>query len=246
MKLGKQPARVDRRTVLFKDVAPALPQPIDLIDWYGSRTDWLMMDNDRLGNCTCAAIGHAEQTITRNCVGVSEFDASNNQVDGLYQTACGYDPRDPSTDRGGVALDVLKTLSKQGVFGNDQLLGYAAVDAQDTVRVRQAIAAFGGVYVGLQLPDSVVHDDLLLNSWELTGKIAPSPYNGHMVWTARWDVHRGPCCITWGAEKWMSPGFWSACVDEVWVLLFKNWLAQYGELADVQTALENVLRGVSN
>jgi hypothetical protein len=240
VKLGKFPARIDRRTILFKDVAPSLPLPLDLIDWYNGQEDFGVMGNDFLGDCTCAALGHAEQTITANCIGQSEFSADTPSVIDLYSKACGYIPGKSWTDRGGYGIDVLKFVKNNGLFGNDKLLGFAAIHAEDTVRVRQAIAAFGGVYCGLQLPDSVCKGDLLTASWELDGTIIPNPNNGHMVWVAKWNA-TGPVPISWGITKQMSLPFWWASCDEVWVPFFENWLAQYGNLAVAAQAMENAL-----
>jgi drug/metabolite transporter superfamily protein YnfA len=244
MKLGKFPARIDRRTVLFKDVAPSLPKPPEVIDWLNGQEDWGVMANDRLGDCTCAALGHAEQTITANCVGFSEFTPTDQQVVELYSASCGYVPGHPNTDQGGYGMDVLKYVRKNDLFGKDSLIGFAVIHADDTVRVRQAIAAFGGVYVGLQLPNSVCQDDMLYASWDFGGKITPNTNNGHMVWIAKANSV-GPVPITWGITKQMSWAFWLACADEVYVPYFSNWLAQYGNLPQAREAMQNALEGIT-
>lgn len=245
MKLGKQPARVDKRTVLLRQVAPSLPEPLDHVDWLNGKLSWGMMRNDSLGDCTCAAIGHAEQTLTGNVYGLTEVTPPDADIVALYSAACGYVPGNAATDQGGNELDVLNYVRKNGVFGVDQLLAYADTNPGDTRHVKQAISMFGGVYIGLQLPDSVCKGDLLEASWNLSGKIQPNPYNGHAVWVPAYNSI-GPMCITWGAVKQMSWAFWLACCDESHVLLFKSWLGQYGGLTGVQQALENALGGVAN
>lgn len=244
MKLGKFPAKVDRRTLLFRDVVPSLPAPIDLIDWSHGISDFGMMGNDQHGDCTCAALGHAEQTITANCPEFSELTPSDKQVLTLYVGAGGWDPAKPWTDRGAYAIDVLNYVRKQGLFGIDSLLGYVQVNPEDKWHVKQAISYFGGLYVGIQLPDSVVKDDLSEQSWNLTGKIVPDPYNGHMVWVCGYNA-TGPVCITWAKLKQMSWSFFETCCDEAYAILFKNWLGQYGNLSVAAQALENALQGIA-
>ena len=60
LKLGKQAARHDPRTLLLATyTTPALPAPppsLDLTDKV--KGAWGMMDNDQIGDCTCAAAGH--------------------------------------------------------------------------------------------------------------------------------------------------------------------------------------------
>ena len=59
LKLGKGVARHDPRTLLLASyITPALPAPpatFDLSSKVGS--SWGMMDNDQIGDCTCAAAG---------------------------------------------------------------------------------------------------------------------------------------------------------------------------------------------
>ena len=66
-KLGKNPAVFDRRTLRFGDyVKPEVEPPPASVD-YGARVDrWPMYDNDRYGDCTCAAAGHMIQSWTAN------------------------------------------------------------------------------------------------------------------------------------------------------------------------------------
>ena len=244
MKLGKFPAKIDRRTILLGDVAPSLPEPIDLIDWYRGISSWGVMGNDVHGDCTCAALGHAEQTITANCPEMSELTPTDKQVLQLYAQACGWDPTQPWTDRGGFEIDVLNFVRKNDLFGVDSLLGYAAVDPHNLTHIKQAIAYFGGVYIGLQLPDSAVSGDLVAASWNLSGTIKPNPYNGHAVWIAGYNA-TGPLCCSWGAVKQASWAFFEACCDEAYALLLKNWLAQYGSMSGmtvVAEAMQNALQ----
>ena len=155
MKLGKNPVRHDPRTMKMAKYLPdTLPTPEMLIDYSNSVTDWGLMLNDTLGDCTCAAACHLVQLATMN-------DAINNPgrvtlpdsaVLDLYERWCGYDPNDPNTDQGGVELDVLNLWRQQGISGH-KLLSYAAIDRTNYRHVQYAINEFN-VYIGVELPVS--------------------------------------------------------------------------------------------
>lgn len=244
VRLGKHPARIDKRAIRLETVVASLPTPLDTIDWYRGQTSWGMMANDSLGDCTCAALGHAEQTLTANCPEMSELTPTDRQVIDLYSAACGYQPGDSATDQGGDEIAVLNYVRRNGMFG-DTLIAFADPSPGDIVHVKQAISYFGGVYIGLQLPDAVCQGDMVANSWNLTGDINPSPYNGHAVWVAGYNP-TGPVCITWGVVKQMSWKFWEVCCDETHALLTKNWLAQYGMLDVAAQAMQNALLEVAH
>ena len=60
LKLGKGSARHDPRALLLASyITPDLPSPPTSFDLTTKMpADWGMMDNDQIGDCTCAAAGH--------------------------------------------------------------------------------------------------------------------------------------------------------------------------------------------
>src|ERR1035441_10370083 len=59
LKLGKSVARHDPRTLLLASyVTRTLPAPPASFDVTSKVKAWGMMDNDQIGDCTCAAAGH--------------------------------------------------------------------------------------------------------------------------------------------------------------------------------------------
>ena len=81
----------------------------------------------------------------------SEITIPDDTIQGYYQQWDGYVPGDPNTDNGGVELDVLNAWKKQGFAGRN-LLAFADAKASNLTEIRQSIAMFGGVYIGLALP----------------------------------------------------------------------------------------------
>ncbi len=130
MKLGKLPRRHDPRTLkMARYLAPALPAPPAHVDYTRGVADWGMMLNDQLGDCTIAAVAHAIQAWTLNAG--SGADVADSTVQLYYEKWDGYNPADPSSDQGGVELDVLNNWRQQGFAGHG-LDAYVSIDLQDS------------------------------------------------------------------------------------------------------------------
>ncbi len=223
MKLGKQPPKKDLRTLQFARYAtPALPAPPEFCDWSNLETDWGMMRNDALGDCTIAGCAHAVQTWT--LVINQRITIPDNEVVHYYSLWDGYVDGDPNTDQGGVELDVLNQWRQQGLSGHT-LTGYAAVNHRNEIEVRQAIALFGGVYIGLSLPISAQSQDV----WDTvqTSDGQPGSWGGHCVWVLAYDKD-SLTCITWGETKKMTWRFWENYCDESYALLSPDFIASSG------------------
>jgi len=129
LKLGKRARRHDVRTLKLArylagpEQAPL--QPPASIDYTRGITDWGMMVNDQLGCCTIAAVGHAVQTWTANSS--RELTVPDSTILEYYEKWDGYNPANPSTDQGGVELDVLNDW-RQGGFDGVSLDAYVAVE----------------------------------------------------------------------------------------------------------------------
>ena len=127
LKLGKRPRRHDLRTLqMARYLTSALPAAPARVDYTHGITDWGMMMNDQLGCCTIAAVGHAVQTWTANALG-RELTVPDSAVLACYEKWDGYNPADPSTDQGGVELDVLNDWRQQG-FDSQTLDAFVAID----------------------------------------------------------------------------------------------------------------------
>src|SRR6185437_16967399 len=89
MRLGRKPRRHDPRAPRLARYLAGIPAAPDIVDYTGRLTSLGMMANDRLGDCTCAAIGHAIQTWTSQAR--SEITLGDGDVITLYERF-GYDP----------------------------------------------------------------------------------------------------------------------------------------------------------
>ncbi len=201
--LGKRPRRHDARTLkLARYLTSALPPAPSSVDYTRGVTDWGMMLNDQLGDCIIAdGPGHATQVWTLNATGTMVTPPDSLILD-TYEKWCGYNPADPTTDQGGVELNVLNDWRQQG-FAGQTLDAYAAIDAgvRDTGNgsgdanshslspksIAQAIWLFGGAYIGVELPITAQDQDI----WDVPANPGPNDepgsWGGHAVYLVAYD-----------------------------------------------------------
>ncbi|HTU24268.1 MAG TPA: hypothetical protein VMF30_02650 [Pirellulales bacterium] len=225
-KLGKHAPKHDPRTLrLAKYLAPDLPSPPANCDWTAAaKAPWGMMLNDTLGDCTCAAMGHEVQVVTANHG--NEATVSNQNVLVAYEAVSGYVPGQPNTDTGANMLDVLKYWRATGIGGH-KILAFAKVNPLDWLEVRQAIALFGGLYIGLALPTSAENQ----NTWSLAGAgprpfaadFQPGSWGGHCVFVPAYTAEGFMNCITWGAPKLLTRAWFRVMCDEAYVVVSSDW-----------------------
>jgi hypothetical protein len=170
-------------------------------------------------NCTIAACGHATQIWSLNAS--KEITVPDAEIQSLYSQWCGYVPGDPSTDNGGVELDVLNDWRKSSFDGNT-LSAYAAVNTLNLNEVRQAIDLFGGVYIGINLPLACQNQTIWYPVAGPQG--VPGSWGGHAVYVAAYGP-AGFTCISWGAPLSMTNGFWIEYVEEAYALLSPDFIA---------------------
>lgn len=233
VKLGKNTPKHDRRTLRLAKYMRDLPPSRRDADWTSGITSWGMMLNDQLGDCTIAACGHAVQGWTKAASGL-ELTLPDWVIQFYYRTWDGYVIGDPSTDNGGVEIDVLNNWRQYGFGyranhkGHNNLLAYADPDPGDSEHVKQAIYLFGGLYIGLSLPISAQNQTI----WDvvdpdLTGDSEPGSWGGHAVWCPKYD-ETGITCVTWGGLQKMTWEFWKAYCDESHALLSPDFMTANG------------------
>ena len=240
MKLGKLPAVYDARTLMLaKYLQPTFTAPVATT--WGSRFagNWGMMKNDTVGDCTCAAAGHMNQLWTFEAQGkmVTPSDAA---ILAMYSAVTGYNPADPSTDRGANMLAVLKYWRNKGLGITlrdprhlqvaDKIGGFASVSPRATAMAKAAIFMFGGLYTGFALPKSAQSQDVwdLAPGGTLTEQGAPGSWGGHCVLITKYDQYFLEC-ITWGSRKRMTWSFFKAYCDESYAIFDSHWISKNGQ-----------------
>lgn len=219
MKLGKLPPKKDARTLrLASYLRKTLPlAPLEQ-HWEFGIQNWGMMLNDQLGDCTCASAGHMIRTWSAN-IG-KEILVSDQEIQEAYEAVSGYDPQTGLNDNGAYELDVLNYWRKNGI-GGQSIYAYAALDTSNWNYIKWAIMLFGGVYVGLALPNSAQNQDIWQAENGPSGE--PGSWGGHAVPLVGYDMMYIEC-VTWGTVKRMTWDFWAKYGDEAYAVLSPNWV----------------------
>lgn len=215
-RFGKHPPQSDYRTLRFKDyltvgLAPP-PSALDILDRVYGRLGtsnpaqlFPMDGNDRLGDCTIAALAHAI-TVYRGLVG-SERIMAQQAVIKLYMHLTG------GVDSGLNELDVLNYWRQTAVDG-DKILAFVKLDPKNHTHVQQAIQLFGGVYLGFQVQQNCIQEFDAHQPWTP----GPLTQDGHAVFAVGYDPNQ-LTVLTWGSTQQATWAWWDECVDEAYAIL---------------------------
>jgi hypothetical protein len=243
MKLGKKAPKHDPRTLrmaryLTADLPPAPPVVMPPI-----MRQLGMMLNDALGICTCAAAGHMVQAWT--AANGSEVVVPDEAILRAYEESCGYNPADPSTDQGGIELDVLAYWRRVGIGGH-KIGSFVALDPRSREHLKAACFLFGGAYIGVSLPVAAQNQIV----WSLSiagtdGDATPGSWGGHAVCIVGYN-ETGPLCVTWGQVKQMTWAWFDAYCEEAYAVLSADWADADGAPVGFDySALQADLRAVA-
>lgn len=227
MKLGKGAPRHDPRTLMLADYLDADTLPATPPKYaYGQNiaaTAWGMMDNDKIGDCTCAAAGHLIMEWTDD--NGNMYTPPDADIIAAYAAITGYNPQTGQNDNGAQETDVLNYWRNTGI-SNHKIFAYAALEPNNHNHVMISTFLFGGCYIGLSLPVTAQKQ----NVWSVPpggarGQGAPGSWGGHAVCVVGYDSH-GLTVITWGATKRMTWSFWDAYCDEAYAIISTDFASQ--------------------
>ena len=216
-RFGKHPPKVDYRTLRFKTyLSPKIAAPPATYNVLKARvypnlktkspTKLFPMDgNDTLGDCTIAALAHAE-TVFHGLLSKQEI-MTKQAVVKLYLHLTG------GVDSGMNERDVLNYWRQDPVSG-DKIIDYVKIDPKNHTHVQQAIFLFGGVYLGFQVQQNCVKEFDAHKPW------TPGPLTneGHAVYAVAYDQN-GVTVLTWGNTQQGTWAWWDECVDEAYAIL---------------------------
>ena len=115
-------------------------------------------------------------------------------------------------------------LSNIGTFGD--------INPLNISHVKQVIYLFGGLDIGLQMPQAWQGRSI----WDKVDDHLGS-WGGHDVWVVDYDAY-GVWCVTWGELQFITwEGFHWAC-DEAHALIVPDWVPPVGfDMAALKAAL---------
>ncbi len=220
-KLAPHPEDTHPRVKLRDHMTPV--QPPAVVDWASRVNNWPVYLNDRIGDCTCAALGHALEAWSTYAQGTT-LAVPDSDVLSLYEAVSGYDPQTGANDNGAVEQDVLTYVQKNGIGGH-KILAFAQVDHRNLSEMKQALEIFGTLYLGFQVPQSAEDQFGQGQPWTV---VPGSPViGGHAINLQKWDTqYMYP--VTWGKLQPMDEKFWMTYGDEAWVIVTEDWLSKTG------------------
>jgi hypothetical protein len=215
-RFGKHPPKLDYRTLkLDKYLTSELPQPpasVDVLSTVYSKlkisdpTQLFPMDgNDKLGDCTIAALAHAI-TVYSGLISKKKIWDEKNIIKLYFHLTGGF-------DSGLNELDVLNYWQSH-LVDKDKILAFASIDVKNHTHIQQAIQLFGGVYLGFQVQENCIEDFEAKKPWTP----APLTQEGHAVYVVAYDKN-GVTVLTWGDTQSGTWEWWDECVDEAYAIL---------------------------
>jgi hypothetical protein len=241
-RFGKYPPKVDYRTLRFKNyLTAAIAAPPDAYNVLTTSvypklkitdpTKLFPIDgNDTLGDCTVAALAHAE-TIYDGMIGKHKV-MQKTAVVKLYMHLTG------GVDSGLNELDVLN-FWRQNPVSADKIVNYVKIDPKNHTHIQLGIQLFGGVYLGFQVQQNCAQEFDAHQPW------TPGPLtnDGHAVYAVAYDK-TGVTVLTWGNTQQATWAWWDECVDEAYAILppeaEKSGFAKGFNFAQLQSDLHDV------
>lgn len=213
-KLGKlDPVRLVGVNYLsgYVDSFPTLPETV----LPPGVLNWRMFLNDKYGDCTMAAAAHADMAWNM-LVNESDPIPSDPEVKKEYFALTG------GVDSGLVETTLLAHWKSNGLFGYT-IDAYAPVPHTDINAIKQAIAFYGGCYMGVQLPESAQQQ--FVQDGPSTWSVVPnSPIEGgHAIHAVGYN-NLGVQIISWGQVVTCTYEWITKYLDEAYALISKQFV----------------------
>jgi hypothetical protein len=192
-----------------------LPPPQYPVDVTGGITEWDMLGNgpdptctthpNGVGDCTFAGRQHYKMAKAKAYDLTEAWESSNDLV-------AEYLAYDNGQDRGANIADLLLSWYKAG-----KIVAFAPVDHSSRTECDSAMAAFHGLYVGVNLTPNCDQLFEQQQPWTLDGE-QPDPNEGHCIVKVKADTGSDGW-VTWGALQPSTVAWSTACLDEAWVVI---------------------------
>jgi hypothetical protein len=206
-KLGRLPAT---RPAALSDLAAyavgKLPTPPRTVEV--PKTLYPIDANDRLGDCTMAGVAHL----------IGAWNAETHEDDLVpaeEAIVAEYLKLTGGEDTGLNEAEVLKTWRTEGLFG-EKIAAYAPVNPKDLLQLHQAVAFYGGCYLGIECPASAQEQFANDEPWTYEGS---EVQGGHCVAALGYGPNGGLHCATWGGVAVLEASFLAHYLDEAWCIL---------------------------
>ena len=227
LKLGKAPATIDTRDLLFAKYRVAAQLPKGPVRFGHEKLfpcdGWGMLGNDTAGDCVIAGGMHETMLWSKLGKKTITFDATCAFRD--YSAITGYHCKDPSTDNGTNVRDALKYRQKIGlrdvVGERHKIAAYVALEPGNLKELREAVWLFGAVGIGIRVTQKAMDQFYAGTYWKAS---AGKSLGGHYIpVVCRRITQMTPAtllgAVTWGKLHYMTEAFYSKYCDEAWAIL---------------------------
>jgi hypothetical protein len=253
LRLGKLPAREDKRTFEMRMFLPAKLPPIpDSFNVDASLPCPITIDilgNDELGDCVMAGRGHHTRRFESREQGCLTLLPDKSVLSAVRSE---YLKEGHGQDNGLVVLDSLNCWRKGWTVNRRKYSIYVFgwIHPGDREEVAAAIYLLGGVQFGLELPLSAEAQFYAGEPWRIVAgpKGKKGSLGGHLVYNHRYELgacsEAGVTAITWGKEQLMTWDFLEYYCDEAFAVVDNRdkWLGS--STLDVEK-LDGYLRAVA-
>lgn len=230
MKLGRLPAKHDKRSLNLRDYWPVtqVAAPPSLRDWSAKADhNWQWYANASLSTCVPASFAHLVQVWSS--MNGNEIEPSEDDVVTAYRSISGYDGS-PHKDVGCSMLDAMKYWRSYGI-GSHKILAYVSIDPQNQLELEAAINLFGGVSLGADMP--VVLRDSVTGGSKATWDVAPANHWSPEYRPGSWGGHAMACVgysrsyatlVTWGRTQVVTRNWARTYCSEGWAAISEDWV----------------------
>ena len=221
--LGKNPASENKALKLRDYIHPtALPKPPENFGHENLVSDWKMLGNDNAGDCAFAGPFHAEMLWCAE--GKKAINVNTQCVLEAYSAVTGYDPNardylgNNPTDQGANVQQVAeywRTTGLKDADGNVHKIDcYLALEPGNYEQLYQAMYLFGGVGIGVELPEEFQESFQHNQVWDRLSH--PHIEGGHYILGV--GSRAGLInTVTWGATQLLTPAGYEQFNDETFV-----------------------------
>ena len=213
----KPPAERFNIQYLSAYLTSPLPAPMYPVDVTAGITDWQMLGNgpdptctkdpNGVGDCTFAGRQHYRMAKAAAVRETETWESSNALV-------TEYLAYDHGKDQGANIADLLLHWYKAGT-----IQAFAPLDHTNPAEVDAAMAAFHGVYVGVNLTDDADQLFEQQQPWTTANGEQADPSDGHCIVKVKADGSQYDGWVTWGAVQESTLQWTAACLDEAWVII---------------------------
>lgn len=172
-----------------------------------------MLANDRYGNCVVCAKAHQLRALSTYGEGNQLAVSEKEVIESYFRESGGKDS--------GLNYGTSLKYWQKNPLGGKTILAAAAVDFRDHVELILSNQLFGGIQVGVNLPQDAISAVNADRDWTST-RFRPDPEAGHAIYLVS-TAGDGPTFITWGQKQKASWEWCAKYIEEAYVVLYSGW-----------------------